>query len=696
MTATRFRSLNVALVLVAAAAGVASYYGLRHTAGTTAPAARTATARRGVVLSSVSATGNVNAPGQLSVNFETGGKLVAIEAKKGQRVKRGQALARLDDTEARIGVQTAQASLRSAEAHLQQLLDGVTSDERAQDAISVKQAELALASAKASLAQAKAGNTTSFASSKLSLDQANAQLKRDQAQLAADNSDLAAAHKAVVDTQAAYDSASAQVDAARQKLAASQAALADAQTRQTTNQGDSTGHSQQLSKDQNDLSQAKSDLQAAESALQQAQSQLQQDQAACSADPASAACGNIAGDQSAVTSAQSAVGAKQSAVNSAQSAVSADQSQQSSDASTSTSDSLSVAAANRQASADQSALSDAQSALQDAKSVLTTAQNDVTSWQNAITSDRTKIVTDKNQTATLVVGLRSTKQKNAQSLTSAKQSVKGAQLGKTSAVLAKKVKEQPARIGDLESARAGVVTAQANLEIARKTLAESVLRAPFGGTVASVSGHVGEDVAGGGVSSGTSSGTDSTGSSALVTLVDLGRLEVTAGFSETDAAKVKVGQPATVGLDALPNAKLAAHVVAVDTLSTVVSNVVTYNVTFVLDRSTAGVKPGMSASVDVVTQERDNAITLPSSAVSGSGSAATVTVLRNGQQARISVVAGLQGDSNTEILSGLRAGETVVLPTATFASGTAGLTGTGGTGTRGGGLGGAVFVGPGG
>ena len=228
--------------------------------------------------------------------------------------------------------------------------------------------------------------------------------------------------------------------------------------------------------------------------------------------------------------------------------------------------------------------------------------------------------------------------------------------------------------------------------------------------MATVSGQAGEDVTGGGVTSGSSSsGTGSSGSSssgsgsgsgstALVTLVDLGRLEVTAGFSESDAAKVHVGQPATVSLDALPDARLAAHVVGIDTLSTVVSNVVTYNVTFALDRSTAGVKPGMSASVDVVTAERDNAVNLPSSAVSGTGGAASVTVLRNGQQTRVSVVAGLQGDSTTEILSGLTAGTVVVLPTATFARGsTTGTgTGTGFGGGRGGGVFGGGFAVPGG
>ena len=166
----------------------AAYYGLRHTAGTATPAPRTVTAQRGVVLSTVSATGNVTAPTQLNVNFETGGRLVALAHKQGQRVKRGQVLARLDDTSARVSVQTARASLQSAEAHLQQLIDGETPAQRAQDAISVTQAQMALANAKAALGQTKAGNATSIAEQQALARPGERQLKRDQRQLASDRS----------------------------------------------------------------------------------------------------------------------------------------------------------------------------------------------------------------------------------------------------------------------------------------------------------------------------------------------------------------------------------------------------------------------------------------------------------------------------------------------------------------------------
>ena len=65
----------------------------------------------------------------------------------------------------------------------------------------------------------------------------------------------------------------------------------------------------------------------------------------------------------------------------------------------------------------------------------------------------------------------------------------------------------------------------------------------------------------------------------------------------------------------------------------------------------------------------------------GSGAAATVTVLQAGKQLSVPVVAGLQGDSSTAILSGLKANESVVLPSVSLA--TTGSTGFGTTGTTG-------------
>jgi len=186
------------------------------------------------------------------------------------------------------------------------------------------------------------------------------------------------------------------------------------------------------------------------------------------------------------------------------------------------------------------------------------------------------------------------------------------------------------------------------------------------GTVATVNGAVGEEVSAG----STATSTDT--STAFITLVNLAGLRVDVGFSETDAAKVKVGDTATISVDALPDTKFAGHVVAIDTLSTVTNNVVTYTVTVVLDNRASKVKPGMSADVDVVTAKSVGAVNVPTSALSSTARGSTLTVRRGGQDVRVSVVTGVQGDSTTQVVTGLSAGATVVLPATVITSSGAG------------------------
>ncbi len=177
-----------------------------------------------------------------------------------------------------------------------------------------------------------------------------------------------------------------------------------------------------------------------------------------------------------------------------------------------------------------------------------------------------------------------------------------------------------------------------------------------------------------------------------MTLVDTTQLSVQAGFSEVDAANVAVGQPASVTFDALPGNEVAGKVVSVDTTATTVSNVVTYYATVSLSSPDSRLRPGMTATVSVMTGEADNVLAVPSSAVRSFGSAKTVTVVRNGQQVTTPVTTGLVGDTETEITSGLQDGEQVVLASGSglggttrgFPRGVGGLLG-GGLGGRGGG-----------
>ena len=137
-------------------------------------------------------------------------------------------------------------------------------------------------------------------------------------------------------------------------------------------------------------------------------------------------------------------------------------------------------------------------------------------------------------------------------------------------------------------------------------------------------------------------------------------MQLVVPLSESEIGSVKVGQIATVTIEALNGRKVAAHVVSIDQLPTSSSGVVSYDVTFQLDQGASGLKAGMSATAEVVVKQAEG-VNVPTSAISGGA----VTVVRGGKHVTPAVTTGLAGNSATIILSGLNAGEEVVLPTAT-------------------------------
>lgn len=281
------------------------------------------------------------------------------------------------------------------------------------------------------------------------------------------------------------------------------------------------------------------------------------------------------------------------------------------------------------------------------------------------------------------------------------------------------------REANLASARAAVKSQELTVRSDEEAVADTKLLAPQDGTIVTLSGQVGEVVtasgttkassdsgasgsgssgsgasASGGSSSsarsGTSSSSGSTGASgssgssntAFAVLSDLSSMHLVVALSESEIGNVKVGQIATVTVEALSGRKLAAHVSEVATLSTSSSGVVSYDVTFQLDQMTNGLKPGMSATAEVVVKQAEG-VNVPTSAISGGA----VTVVRSGKNVRQPVVTGLAGNTSTIVLSGVKAGETVVLPAAVSASSATSLTSrlsrlAGGGGLAGGGLGG--------
>jgi macrolide-specific efflux system membrane fusion protein len=223
-------------------------------------------------------------------------------------------------------------------------------------------------------------------------------------------------------------------------------------------------------------------------------------------------------------------------------------------------------------------------------------------------------------------------------------------------------------------AKAAVNQAALNVSDAQKTLDATTLKAPAAGTLSAVNFTVGQTVGGGGNSPSSSSSSSGNGSSAnsskaFATLLDLDHMVVKVGFPEADAGKVAAGQPVNLTIDSLPGERLSGSVESIDTVSTVVSNVVTYNAIISFDSVPSGVKPGMTANVSVIAASRDGVVSVPSAAISSSGGQSTVTVRgADGKDEVRTVVTGLKGDGTTEITSGLDAGEQVVMSVGVVSS----------------------------
>ncbi|MFJ2578227.1 efflux RND transporter periplasmic adaptor subunit [Kitasatospora aureofaciens] len=258
-----------------------------------------------------------------------------------------------------------------------------------------------------------------------------------------------------------------------------------------------------------------------------------------------------------------------------------------------------------------------------------------------------------------------------------------------------------------------VATAQTNLSNAQAALAGTTLTASVDGTVAAVSAKVGDTIGTG--SSTTGSGAKSTGATAssgstpsgFIVLTNPAGMQVTANFSELDSLKLKKGEAATVALNAQSDTKLNATVLSVSSLpssgGSAGSTAVQYAATLQISGDTSTLRTGLSATVSVVTGEADNALSLPTSALSGTGTSRTATLVHvDGSTERVSVGVGVEGDSTVQVLAGLKEGDKVELPTTSGGNGFPNASfpglggGQGGQGGRGGGGGGLSGIGGGG
>ncbi|MBB6405431.1 efflux RND transporter periplasmic adaptor subunit [Arthrobacter sp. AZCC_0090] len=259
-------------------------------------------------------------------------------------------------------------------------------------------------------------------------------------------------------------------------------------------------------------------------------------------------------------------------------------------------------------------------------------------------------------------------------------------------------------------ATSNTTSAQIAVDTATKNLASCSLAAPVSGTVTAVNAVVGGNAGSSSGSSGSgssgasgSSGSSgsastssaSTSSSGLITISDTAHLQVIANFAESDVAAMKTGDSATFTFPALKTDPSAAPVTGTITAiaqnATTTNNVVSYPVTISIKNPPAALRLGQSANISVTTATAKNALTVPSLAITTTGTRQTVNVVKNGTSAPVTITTGITDNGRTQVLTGLSAGDQIELPaiSSTLDTGTTtGRTGAGGLGGTGGFVGG--------
>lgn len=223
----------------------------------------------------------------------------------------------------------------------------------------------------------------------------------------------------------------------------------------------------------------------------------------------------------------------------------------------------------------------------------------------------------------------------------------------------------------LAKAKADRESAEQNVDAAQDDVTATTLRAPIAGTITAVNGSVGS-VTGSGSSnsSGSATGTGSTAasgsnsssstssSSGFFAISDLTALRVVASFPEADALRIKAGQAATVTFNAAPDTPVTAKLTSVSPTPTTTNGVVAYDATFTLGKVPAGTRLGQTADISVTTAKASNAIYVPTMAITTAGSNHTVT-MADGQSRTVQI--GVEGDTYTQVTSGLAAGDQIQL-----------------------------------
>lgn len=275
--------------------------------------------------------------------------------------------------------------------------------------------------------------------------------------------------------------------------------------------------------------------------------------------------------------------------------------------------------------------------LDDAALALSTLTANVNISQTTINSYRSDISTARTNINTAVTNLSAAEEKLRNAESNLKLAEEELTL-KKSGTVAEQLAAQEAKVAQSEAA---VLSKRAEL-------AKTALVSPIGGIVARQDAKAGEIV---------------TAQTVLVSIISESQFEIKINVPEADLAKLERGDRARVTLDAYGNdVVFEAALTEIDPAETVLEGVATYVATLQFSKNDPRVRSGMTANIDIVTDERVNVIAIPRRAVITKNGTKFVRVMQDNAIEEVLVTTGLQGsDGKIEITEGVKEGDRVVV-----------------------------------
>ena len=201
---------------------------------------------------------------------------------------------------------------------------------------------------------------------------------------------------------------------------------------------------------------------------------------------------------------------------------------------------------------------------------------------------------------------------------------------------------------NIVSQQAQVKRAQVNLQSTNIQLLKMELRTPLEGVITKQEAKVGEIIS---------------ANSSFIAIISDNNFKIEANIPEVDIAKIELDDSAKVRLDAYEsNVIFEANLMSIDPAETVIEGVSTYKVIFHFTKEDERIKSGMTADIDILTDERQDIIAVPSRAILSKNGDKFVRIVGSGEiNSEIKVVTGLKGTmGQTEIIEGIAEGDKII------------------------------------